>query len=392
MGIHTPIMQPTSPERWNSSSFQTMGRANTEEGDAARIRAQGDRTQAFTSQMKDQRFAGSNVALQRKLCDLEAVHDDLNRHAQQVDHDHQLLLAEHETVQAALDAENAPLNTIRGAVALRKQRPARELVRDEVEYELAMLEKEHLETCALYQQTLFACNNELKRLDDVRAKLQYDIEQKAETIHLDAEVLGMQVPSSIPKAHAKSAVLPYAWSGTSAELMSFAQDVCATAQRLTAKSVNIRAARDGIEEEGRVRTAAALHKRCQETARLKAELEGQHAQVLENIAANQEEYSQLELAVADKQAPLELARGRLTARLARPGAERVRDIAERALEDEVNQLTSAIDELHLNMDRVNANLARLSNSEQQLAADIGDKGAALEVDSQCHEMMEGACH
>jgi hypothetical protein len=316
------------------------------------------------------------------------VHNDLCRHAEQVDHDHGCLFAEHETVQAALDAENVPLNVIRQAVALRKTRPARELVRDDVEYELSMLEKEHLETCALYQQTLFACSNELKRLDDVRAKLQYDIDQKAETIRLDAEVLGMEVPPQCAKSHAKSSVLPYAWSGTSAELMSFAEDVCATAQRLTSKSSNIRDARNGIAHEGLLRTLAALGKRMEETNALRSDLEGQHAEVVQNIQANQEEYAALEQAVADKTGPLDLARGRLTARLARPGAERVRDIAERALEDEVNQLTQAIDDLHLNMDRVNANLTRLSHSEQQLTADISDKAEALQIDGQCSEMMQ----
>jgi len=369
-----------------------MGRACNEESDAARIRAEGDRTQAFTMQLKEQRFAGSNSALASKLTDLEAVHADLSRHAEQVDHDHACLLAEHETVQAALDAENLPLNTIREAVQLRKQRPPRELVRDEVEYELQMLEKEHMETCALYQQTLFACNNELKRLDDVRAKLQYDIEQKAETMRLDAEVLGMEVPPQYAKGHAKSSVLPYAWSGTSAELMSFAQDVCATAQRLTAKSSNIRAARAGIEEEGRRRTLAALDKRVAETSSLKTNLESQLAEVEQNIGANEAEFSALEQAVVDKTGPLELARGRLTARLARPGAERVRDVAERALEDEVNQLTQAIDDLHLNMDRVNANLNRLRNSQSQLGADIEDKACALQIDSQCVQMIEGCAH
>ena len=87
-----------------------------------------------------------------------------------------------------------------------------------------------------------------------RAKLQYDIDQKNETIQLDAQVLGMDAGGHVPKCHNKSSVLPYAWSGTSAELMSFAQDVCATAQRLVAKSANIRAARAGIEEEGRRRS------------------------------------------------------------------------------------------------------------------------------------------
>merc|ERR1711988_819228 len=121
-----------------------------------------------------------------------------------------------------------------------------------------------METCALFQQTLMACCNELKRLDDVRAKLQYDLDQKNETIQLDASVLNMADGGAVAKSHTKSGVLPYAWSGTSAELMSFAQDVCATAQRLVAKSANIREARAGITEEGR-RPLCALDKRCQAT-------------------------------------------------------------------------------------------------------------------------------
>merc|ERR1711865_1088108 len=348
MGTTSPDMayhQPTSPERWSSSSHHTMGRACNEESDAARVRAEGDRTQSYTNQIKQQRFDGSNSALQCKLSDLERVAFDLSKHAEQVDQDHATLLCEHDTVQAALDAENVPLNVIRECVALRKERPPRELVRDDVEYEFQMLEKEHMETCALYQQTLFACNNELKRLDDIRAKLQYDIDQKHETIQLDAQVLGMDAGGHVPK------------------------------------SPNIRAARAGIEEEGRRRTQMALDKRCQETHRLKCELEGQLAEVEHNIDANQAEYAALEQAVIDKTGPLELARGRLTARLSRPGAERVRDVAERALEDEVNQLTQAIDDLHLNMDRVNANLGRLNASRDQLLADIGDKAAALQIDA-----------
>merc|ERR1711918_163556 len=67
---------------------------------------------------------------------------------------------------SSLPVENVPLCLIRECVEIRQQRPTRELVRDEVEYEMQMLEKEHMETCALYQQTLFACSNELKRLDD----------------------------------------------------------------------------------------------------------------------------------------------------------------------------------------------------------------------------------
>jgi len=261
------------------------------------------------------------------------------------------------------------------------------MVRDEVEYEMQMLEKEHMETCALYQQTLFACANELKRLDDVRGKLQYDIDQKEETIRLDSQVLGMESASIGQPLAGKSSILPYAWSGTSSELISFAEDVCATAQRLTFKSANIRAARAGIEEEGRQRALAALNKRLQETHNLAADLNARIQQVDADIQADQNEKLALEAAVDDKIPALELAKSRLNARVSRPGMERVRDVAERALESEVNDLTRSIEELTLSRDRVMANLARLCASKEQLEADLADKSVALQIDEQCGGKM-----
>jgi hypothetical protein len=317
------------------------------------------------------------------------VSDNLSRTAGQVEQDSANLVAEKDTVQAALEAQAIPLRIIRECVEIRKQRPQRELVRDEVEYELQMLEKEHMETCALYQQTLFACNTETKRLDEVRGQLQYDLDRKEETIRLDSQVLGMSEGSPIASVMpTKSSVLPYSWSGTSAELMSFCQDVCATAQRLTSKSANIRAARSGIEEEGKGRARAALGKRIRDTERLAGELD-QHVQAVSaDIAKNEAEKQALEQAVDDKQPSLELAKTRLQARVSRPGAERVRDQAERALEAEVNDLTRAIEELVLSRDRVIANLARLNASLVQLQADLHDKTAALAADSECMQKME----
>jgi len=361
-----------------------MGRAVTEEADSARIRADGDRASAYTSRVKSVRAEGSTAALEAKLNDTKTVQNNLCKSADQVDQDAGNLDQERGTVNEALEAENVPLRVIRECVELRKQRPTRELVRDEVEYEMQMLEKEHMETCALYQQTLYACGNELKRLDDVRGKLQYDIDQKEETIRLDSQVLGMDHASANTPLPGKSSILPYAWSGTSAELISFSQDVCATAQRLTYKSANIRAARAGIEEEGRQRALAALCKRLNETQALAGDLHGRIQQVCADIDADTQEKSMLEDAIQDKVPALELAKSRLNARVSRPGMERVRDVAERALEAEVNDLGRSIEELSLSRDRVLANLARLEASKQQLDADLADKEAALKIDEQCH--------
>merc|ERR1711959_177109 len=212
-GREQDMAYPTSPERWNRSSTFAMGRAASEESDAMRIRAEGDRASAYTQRVKEVRAEGSHCAITAKLNDTKTVLINLQRTADQVDNDSMNLRAESDTVNAALEAENVPLRVIRECVELRKQRPTRELVRDEVEYEMQMLEKEHMETCALYQQTLFACGNELKRLDDSRGKLQYDMDHKEETVTLDSEVLGMEVGMNSPLP-SKSNILPYTWTGT----------------------------------------------------------------------------------------------------------------------------------------------------------------------------------
>jgi len=354
-----------------------------------RIRAEGDRASAYTQRVKEVRAEGSTCAITAKLNDTKTVLSNLIRTAEQVDNDTANLGSESATVNAALEAENVPLRVIRECVVFRKQRPTRELVRDEVEYEMQMLEKEHMETCALYQQTLYACGNELKRLEDTRGKLQYDCDQKEETIRLDSEVLGMVVGGPLSPMSGKSNILPYTWTGTSAELMSFAQDVCATAQRLTSKSANIRAARAGIEEEGRQRAVAALKKRVFDTETLATEIKMRIAQVDADVVADQAEKVSLEQAIEDKKPALELAKSRLNARLSRPGIERVRDVAERALEAEVVDLTRSIEELALSRERVIANLARLVASREQLAADLADKEVALSIDSDCVGRMEG---
>merc|ERR1712182_27595 len=97
------------------------------------------------------------------------------------------------------------------------------------------------------------------------------------------------------------------------------------------------------------------------------ELEQRIGQVDADIDADEAEKLSLENAINDKKPALELAKSRLNARVSRPGMERVRDVAERALEAEVNDLTRSIEELTLSRDRVLANLARLMQSHEQLS-------------------------
>ena len=87
-----------------------------------------------------------------------------------------------------------------------------------------------------------------------------------------------------------------------------------------------------------------------DTERVAGELNANIEALTGEIAAGEEEKQTLAAAIDDKTPALDLAKTRLSARVSRPGIERVRDVAERALEAEVMDLSRAIQALRGELD------------------------------------------
>jgi len=68
----------------------------------------------------------------------------------------------------------------------------------------------------------------------------------------------------------------------------------------------------------------------------------------------------------------------------------VRDVAEQALEREVEMLTRAIEDLTKTLAKVTKNLVKLDENRKQLAANVADKTSALQVDEQCLALIQEA--
>ena len=92
----------------------------------------------------------------------------------------------------------------------------------------------------------------------------------------------------------------------------------------------------------------------------------------------------------EKQGPLQVAENRLRTRDMRPFREKVRDVAEQALEREVEMLTRAIEELSKTLAKVAKNLFKLDENRKQLAANVADKKSALDVDEECLSLIQEA--
>jgi len=89
----------------------------------------------------------------------------------------------------------------------------------------------------------------------------------------------------------------------------------------------------------------------------------------------------------DKHGPLALAKSRLNVRTSKPGAEVVRDAAERSLEKEVGDLEHSIRKLQLEMQRQTADISRLDQTRARLEADLKDKVDALALDQECEGLQ-----
>jgi len=77
----------------------------------------------------------------------------------------------------------------------------------------------------------------------------------------------------------------------------------------------------------------------------------------------------------------------LSVRTSKPGAEVVRDSAERSLEKEIGDLEHSIRKLQLEMARQTADIHRLEQTRARLEADLKDKTDALSLEQECESLQ-----
>ena len=95
----------------------------------------------------------------------------------------------------------------------------------------------------------------------------------------------------------------------------------------------------------------------------------------------------VEQSMNDKHGPLALARSRLNVRTSKPGAEVVRDAAERSLEKEIGDLEHSIRKLQLEMARQTSDIQRLEQTRSRLESDLKDKADALALEQECEALQ-----
>jgi prefoldin subunit 5 len=375
----------TMPHQWVRETHTLLDTARKFQNRSGRQR---DASGAVTALTQDRVLTDSyvsNEALRQKLDDSSALkakaegeldvlmmeYAELEAEAARCEHVHELL--------------KEPLAVAEECLGVRRGRPLREQTRDAVERTLNEQAAAARHGLRMLAGVMEACHKELGSLNDLRLRMEEDIEQKKVALDVDAEALNMDggwMPQG-PDQIGRSSYLPHVWKQRTDNCLADAERVRATCRRLREKSAVIQ--NDSLSTERQTRDAVlrALQKKIEDTSRLKSECEAACDNAAGEIGQLEEAKRRVEEAMEEKNGPLALARSRLQVRLSRPSVEQVRDEAERSLEREVSDLENSIARLDTELRRLISDMAQLEKHQIHIEADRRDKADALAVEMEC---------
>ena len=370
------------PYEWQNSSNSMMGTAATEQQKAAEANRMSGSDIRSTSALSMNAGNSSNDALANWTATNDTLTNKMEAERAAVVQEIADLTAERAAAQLFDAAFRPGLAACEKCHAIRAQRPKRELILDTAAIALRDQHTDCHQSLELLAQVDAACGGELDRLDVTLQELSKAIDLKRAHLEVDDACITGAVPAGqAPPPLSQSSLLPYRWKQDAEESVTKSMNVRAVAERVRAKSAKVQSDVSRKQTEFRDLVVRTLSKKLGDTTGLCNDLKARLATTHAEIAAVGSSLNETSMALDDKEAPLGLAEGRLTARLNRPATERVRDEVERALEKEVHELATSMAKLNADISRGASHLQRLQRVQAELQADVMDKEATITLDS-----------
>jgi len=334
----------------------------------------------------------NNVRLADRITELDRWRDNLQACLDKVNDELRNLREEKFSTERELDSLGIPISIVSECLSMRDCRLGVELTYDdgdtELKTELCVLES----VKKLLVDRCQAAWEKINRLEEVRFKLQLDINDKMESIAIDKDQLTLDRtcanisyktdPLRIPKN-----AIPYdTWLEASKYTKLLADGELADTAKLREGLFIIRErARNNVLGQ-RDRVDFTLRKRIFETQRARNELEWQLKKMREEMEKVQKEIKTLEDALQDKTDALKLCETRLENRCYRPGTELAMDEADVGLKDEVMQLRQTQKDLADKINCAKATYNALEDQQVLLDIDLGNKEQSLMTDIRCLDL------
>ncbi|XP_063551588.1 tektin-4 isoform X1 [Gorilla gorilla gorilla] len=384
-------------EEWFQNCYARYHQAFADRDQSERQRHESQQLAAETQALAQRTQQDSTRTVGERLQDTHGWKSELQREVEALAAETNLLLAQKQRLERALDATEVPFSITTDNLQCRERREHPNLVRDHVETEL-LKEAELIRNIQeLLKRTITQAVSQIRLNREHKETCEMDWSDKVEAYNLDETCGRHHSQSTEVQAHPYSTTFQESAS-TPETRAKFTQDNLCRAQRERLASANLRVLVDCIlrdtSEDLRLQCDAvnlAFGRRCEELEDAQYKLQhhlhkAQGAlsclQTLREITDQEHNVAALKQAIKDKEAPLHVAQTRLYLRSHRPNMELCHDAAQFRLLSEVEELNISLTALREKLLEAEQSLRNLEDIHMSLEKDIAAMTNSLFIDRQ----------
>uniref|UniRef100_A0A2K5HIW3 Tektin n=3 Tax=Colobus angolensis palliatus TaxID=336983 RepID=A0A2K5HIW3_COLAP len=375
-------------EEWFQNCYARYHQAFADRDQSERQRHESQQLASETQALAQRTQQDSTRRVGERLQDTHGWKSELQREVEALVAETDLLLAQKQRLERALDATEVPFSIATDNLQCRERRQHPNLVRDYVETEL-LKEAELIRNIQeLLKRTIMQAVSQIRLNREHKETCEMDWSDKVEAYNIDETCGRHHSQSTQAQAHPhstafqESASTPETWA-------KFTQDNLCRAQRERLASANLRVLVDCIlrdtSEDLRLQCDAvnlAFGRRCEELEDARHKLQQHLHKTLREITDQEHNVAALKQAIRDKEAPLRVAQTRLYLRSRRPNVELCRDAAQFRLVSEVEELNMSLAALREKLLEAEQSLRNLEDTHMSLEKDITAMTNSLFIDRQ----------
>jgi len=377
-----------NPSEWHESNYSKYYQSFADRDNAERVKHESKRTIKETEATTQATQAESTKKLAERLKDINFWKFELNREITDVIAENDLLLEQKKRLENALRATEIPLHIATDNLNCRQKRQAVDLVQDNVELNL-LKEVEVINNVQdLLKRTIKESDSQVKRNRDRKQELEMDWSDKKEANELDTFCGALRNETTCKQFHAGSAKFQEIQS-TPESWAQFTHDNITRAEHERMASIQLRTLVDNVLQDASrdMREQAdavdvSFQKRVEEVQDSKNKLEDNLRKVCGEVAAMENNITDLKKAIKDKENPMKVAQTRLKTREDRPNVELCRDPVQYGLVNEVAEIAGSVDGLAQKLNAAEHSLKDLQDNRMSLEKEISTKTNSLFIDKQ----------
>ncbi|KAM8777447.1 tektin-4 isoform 2-T2 [Rhynchonycteris naso] len=370
-------------DEWFQTCYASYHQAFADRDQSERQRHESRQLAAETEALAQRSQEDSTRKLGEHMQEMHCWKSELQREVGELVAETDLLLAQKQRLERALDTTAVPFSITTDNLQCRERRQHPDLVRDYVE------EAELIRNIQeLLKRTILQAVNQIRLNRERKETCEMDWSDKVEAYNIDETCARYHNQSTDVQFHPHSAKFEESAS-TRETWAKFTQENLCRAERERLASSNLRGLIDCIlrdtAEDLRLQCDTvnlAFGRRLEELEDTRHKLEHHLNKTLQEITDQEHNVAVLKQAIKDKEVPLKVAQTRLYQRSYRPNVELCRDAAQFRLVSEIEELTMSLSALREKLLEAEQSLRNLEDTRMSLEKDIAIKTNSLFIDRQ----------